>query len=110
MSKNKIIVTLGVLIALMPLLGFGHKFEAVFQVFAGVAIILLSVWSSIDKYLSLRAKAEQRRRRRKHIEENLDERMEDRREGDRREDDRRHEPGTILDRQEILEATEVKED
>jgi uncharacterized membrane protein len=106
MPKNKIIVTLAVLIALLPILGFSHRFESFFQVFAGVAIILLSVWSTIDKYLSHRAKAEQRRRRKipKEVEETLDERS-----TDRRSDDRRSVPGTVLDREEIIEATEVKE-
>lgn len=59
--KNKIIVALGVLVALLPLLGFPRAWEAFFQVSTGSAIILLSIWATIDKKITLRAKAERRR-------------------------------------------------
>jgi hypothetical protein len=60
MPKNRIILVLGVLIALLPLLGFPGSWEAFFQVLAGLSIVVLSVWSSIDKKLMHKAKAQQR--------------------------------------------------
>ena len=60
MPKSRIIVTLGVLIALMPLLGFPRAWESFFQVLAGLSIALLSVWANIDKRLMLKAKAQKR--------------------------------------------------
>ena len=60
MPKNKIIVVLGVLIALLPIFGFPHTWEAVFQVIAGLGIVLVSVWSTIDRRISLKAKAQRR--------------------------------------------------
>ncbi|OGZ74014.1 MAG: hypothetical protein A2832_02325 [Candidatus Zambryskibacteria bacterium RIFCSPHIGHO2_01_FULL_44_22b] len=66
MPKSRIIVTLGVLIALMPLLGFPRAWESFFQVLAGLSIALLSVWANIDKRLMLKAKA-QKRQAHKHL-------------------------------------------
>lgn len=63
MPKNKIILVLGVLIALMPVLGFPHAWESFFQVVAGLSIILLSVWATIDRKLTLKAKAQMRQAR-----------------------------------------------
>ena len=60
MPKNKIIITLGVLIALIPVFGFPHLWEAIFQVIAGILIVLLSVWANIDRRISLKAKAQRR--------------------------------------------------
>ena len=60
MPKNKIIIVLGFLVALLPLLGFPRAWESFFQVVAGFAIVLLFTWSSIDKRLSLKAKAQRR--------------------------------------------------
>lgn len=60
MPKNRVIIVLGALIALLPFLGFPHLWEAFFQVVAGLAIILLSIWATIDKRLSLKAKAQKR--------------------------------------------------
>ena len=60
MPKNRIIVTLGLIIALLPILGFPRLWESFFQVVAGLSIILLSVWTTIDKRLSLKAKAQKR--------------------------------------------------
>ena len=51
---------LGVAIALLPILGFPRFWEAFFQVLAGLSIVLLSVWASIDKRLTLKAKAQKR--------------------------------------------------
>ena len=71
MPKNRIIIALGLLVALSPLLGFPRLWESFFQVAAGFSIILLSVWTSIDKRLSLKAKAQRRqihRRREAEIE------------------------------------------
>jgi len=60
MPKNRIIITLGLIIALLPLLGFPRLWESFFQVVAGLSIILLSIWTTIDKRLSLKAKAQKR--------------------------------------------------
>ena len=65
MPKNRIIIALGLLVVLLPLLGFPRLWESFFQVATGLSIILLSVWTSIDKRLSLKAKA-QRRQIHKH--------------------------------------------
>jgi hypothetical protein len=65
MPKNRIIMVLGVLIALMPLLGFPPFWESFFQVGAGASIVLLSIWSTIDKKLSLKAKAQRRQAHRR---------------------------------------------
>lgn len=63
MPKNRIIVILGVCVALLPLLGFPHAWESFFQIFAGLAIVGVSVWSTIDRKISLRAKAQMRQAR-----------------------------------------------
>ena len=60
MPRNKIIITLGVLIALLPILGFPRLWESFFQVAVGLSIMLLSVWASIDKRLTIKAKAHKR--------------------------------------------------
>ena len=65
MSKSRIILVLGVLIALLPVLGFPRSWESSFQVLAGLAIVLVSVWTTIDKKISLKAKAQMRQARRK---------------------------------------------
>ena len=63
MPKSRIILALGVLIALLPLLGFPRAWESFFQVFAGLSIAALSIWSTINKKLALKHKAELRRER-----------------------------------------------
>jgi hypothetical protein len=70
MPKNRIILVLGVIIALLPVLGFPRSWEAFFQVLAGLAIVLLTVWSTIDKKLMLKHKA-QLRASRKTVEVDL---------------------------------------
>lgn len=60
MPKNKIIIIFGLLVALLPLLGFPRLWEFFFQIVAGLSIILLSIWATIDKRLSLKAKAQRR--------------------------------------------------
>ncbi len=60
MSKNKIIIFLAICVALLPLLGFPRAWESFFQVFAGLAIIAVSVWATIDRKLSMKAKAQMR--------------------------------------------------
>jgi len=60
MPKNRIIIILGVCVALLPILGFPKVWESFFQVLAGLAIIAVTVWASIDRKLSLKAKAQQR--------------------------------------------------
>jgi len=57
------ILTIGVIIALLPALGFQHSWESFFQILAGLSIVLLSVWAQIDKKLTLKAKAHQRQAR-----------------------------------------------
>lgn len=63
MPKNRIIVILGACVALLPLLGFPKAWESFFQIVAGLSIITLSVWSTIDRKLSLKAKAQMRQGR-----------------------------------------------
>ncbi|MDO8471283.1 MAG: hypothetical protein Q7S49_01610 [bacterium] len=69
MPKNRIIIALGLLVALLPLLGFPRLWESFFQVVTGLSIILLSVWTSIDKRLSLKAKAQRRQIHKHRMEE-----------------------------------------
>jgi hypothetical protein len=69
MPKNRIILILGVIIALLPILGFPRSWESFFQVLVGLTIVLLSVWSTVDKRLTLKAKAHKRQiHRRREIE------------------------------------------
>lgn len=63
MPKNRIIITLAACVALLPLLGFPKAWESFFQVVAGLAIIAVSVWSTIDRKLKLQAKAQMRSRK-----------------------------------------------
>lgn len=44
----------------MPLLGFPSVWESFFQVALGISIVVISVWSSIDKRITLKAKAQRR--------------------------------------------------
>lgn len=67
MPKSRIIIVFGVLVALLPVLGFPRSWEIFFQIFAGLSIVLLSVWTSIDKRISLKAKAQQRQARKNII-------------------------------------------
>ncbi|MBI2065668.1 MAG: hypothetical protein HYT68_01185 [Candidatus Zambryskibacteria bacterium] len=60
MPKSRIIIILGLLIALLPLIGFPRLWESFFQVVAGLSIVLFSVWATVDKYLTLKAKAQSR--------------------------------------------------
>jgi hypothetical protein len=63
MPKNRMILVIGVLVALLPVLGFPGSWEAFFQVLAGLSIVALSIWSTIDKKLMLKAKAQMRQAR-----------------------------------------------
>lgn len=65
MPKKRAIVTLGVLVALLPVLGFPRAWESFFQVAAGLSIVLISVWAAIDKRLTLKAKAQRRQAHRR---------------------------------------------
>ena len=67
MPKNRIILVLGVVIALLPVLGFPRAWESFFQILTGLSIVLLSVWSTIDKKLMLKAKAQMRQVRKTSI-------------------------------------------
>jgi len=69
MSKNKIIISLGALVALLPFLGFPTSWESVLEVIVGLAIILTSIWSTIDKKLIQKAKAQKRQSQRQVFEE-----------------------------------------
>ena len=53
-------MVLGALVALQPMFGFPHSWEAAFQILAGLLIILISIWAIIDKRLTLKVKAERR--------------------------------------------------
>ena len=63
MSKKQSIITIGVIVALLPMLGFPRAWEAFFQIVAGLSIVGLSVWSGIDRKLKLKAKAQMRQAR-----------------------------------------------
>lgn len=63
MPKNRIIIIIATCVALLPLLGFPKSWESFFQVFAGLAIIAVATWSTIDKKLKLQAKAQMRQRK-----------------------------------------------
>jgi hypothetical protein len=63
MPKSKIILTIGFIIALLPLLGFPHGWESFFEIVGGLSIVLLSVLISIDRRLSLKAKMQKRQAR-----------------------------------------------
>ncbi len=63
MPKNRVILSIGVVIALLPVLGFPHSWESFFQILAGLSIVLLSVWAQIDKKIKLQNKAHQRQLR-----------------------------------------------
>ena len=67
MPKSKIILTIGVIIALLPLLGFPHSWESFFEVVGGLSIVLLSVLISIDRRLSLKAKMHKRQARKRAL-------------------------------------------
>ena len=69
MPKSRIIITLGIVIAILPLLGFPRIWESFFQVVTGLSIVLLSVWTNIDKRLSLKAKAQRRQIHKRKIAE-----------------------------------------
>lgn len=69
MPKNKIILTIGFLIALLPLFGFPHTWETAFEVIAGLSIVFLSVMISVDKRITLKAKAQKRHIKRKILNE-----------------------------------------
>lgn len=55
--------------ALLPVLGFPHSWESSSQVVVGLTIIFLSIWSNIDKRLTLRAKAQKRQIQKRQIAE-----------------------------------------
>lgn len=67
MPKSKIILALGACIALLPLLGFPHSWESVFQIVLGLSIVLLSVLISIDRRLSLKARVQKRQARKRAV-------------------------------------------
>ncbi|MDP2651359.1 MAG: hypothetical protein Q8O98_02075 [bacterium] len=60
MPKNKIIIALGFIIALLPILGFPRAWESFFQIAAGLLIAFMSVLITIDKKISQRVKAQKR--------------------------------------------------
>ncbi|MEK7187080.1 MAG: hypothetical protein AAB690_02145 [Patescibacteria group bacterium] len=60
MPKNKIIISLGAFVALLPVLGFPPSWESFFEVIVGLGIIATSVWATIDRKLMQKAKAQKR--------------------------------------------------
>ena len=68
MPKNKIIIALGAVIALLPVLGFPNSWESVIEVILGLSIVALSVLITIDKKITLRAKAQRRQSKKVSIE------------------------------------------
>ncbi|MBX4199219.1 hypothetical protein KW800_03050 [Candidatus Parcubacteria bacterium] len=60
MPKSRIILAIGLFIALLPVLGFPHAWESFFEIVGGLGIVCLSVLIAIDKRLSLKVKAERR--------------------------------------------------
>ena len=60
MHRSRWIVVLGALVALIPLSGLPLAGKNFLEIVAGLSIIGLSVWSQIDKKLSVRAKAQMR--------------------------------------------------
>ncbi len=73
MPKSKIILSLGFVIALLPVLGFPHSWETILQVIVGLSIAFLSVMISIDKRITLKSKSQKRYNKRKALTEPLDE-------------------------------------
>ena len=69
MPKSRIIITIGVIVALLPILGFPHAWESFFQVVAGFSIVILSVWVTIDKRMTLRVKAQRRQIHKRRVAE-----------------------------------------
>lgn len=67
MPKSKIILTLGVLTALLPILGFPYAWESFFQIVFGFSIVLLSVLISVDRRLSLKARVQKRQARKRAV-------------------------------------------
>lgn len=67
MPKNKIIISLGAFVALLPVLGFPPSWESFFEVLAGLGIIATSVWATIDRKLMQKAKAQKRQMPRKVV-------------------------------------------
>ena len=70
MSKNKTIIFLATLVALLPtsFIGLPPNQEEVMQILLGLAIIFISVWSIVDKRLSLKAKAQKRQAHKRQME------------------------------------------
>ena len=60
MPKNRIIIILGALVALIPLSGLPLAGKSFVEIVSGLSIIGLSVWGQIDKKISLKAKAQMR--------------------------------------------------
>ena len=67
MPKSKIILSIGFLVALLPVLGFPHSWESFFQVVFGLSIVALSVLISVDRRLSLKARVHKRQIRKRAL-------------------------------------------
>ena len=65
MPKSKIILTTGFIIAVIPFLGFPYGWESTLEVIGGLSIVLLSIFISIDRRLSLKAKMQKRQARKR---------------------------------------------
>jgi hypothetical protein len=67
MPKSKIILVIGVFVALLPFLGFPQSWESFFEAASGISIVLLSVLISIDRRLSLKARVQKRQARKRAL-------------------------------------------
>ncbi|MBX4181714.1 hypothetical protein KW807_02525 [Candidatus Parcubacteria bacterium] len=65
MPKNKIIMSLGAFVVLIHILdGLPQSWESFLAILSGLAIVLISIWSTIDRKMSLKAKAHARQAKR----------------------------------------------
>jgi hypothetical protein len=49
MSKNRIVLTIGILLIILPFLGFPSRYENFFVIILGLGLIVLSVSNSIKR-------------------------------------------------------------
>jgi hypothetical protein len=54
MSKNKAILIIGVIILILPDLGFPPEWDSIFYVLLGLVLVLISIWNSIEARSGLR--------------------------------------------------------
>ena len=71
MPKSKIIVSLGAVVAIIPHLGFPRAWESFFLTLIGLSIVGTFIWNNIDRKMTLKAKAVQRRMAHKRQQEEV---------------------------------------